>query len=150
MPQENTGTRDRLNQQLPDPLQETVVPGKIEVTMNLQDSVTMDQFTAMLAFIQGALNQFTHLLSSVEIESTPPAAVEVALTVTVLGATQETVAADVLQRIQDALQSANGVQYNVQVAGQPQTVSIASPRPHKVALALHAPIANKEHPDGRG
>lgn len=116
------------------------MPGQITVVMDLNDSVTLDQYLEIKGFIGAALAQFTHLLNDVTLTSIPPTAIEVPLTVTVTGEASETVLQDVLGKVQGALKSTNGVQYSVQVAGEqaanlrrittPVTEHVALTAPH--------------------
>lgn len=115
------------------------MPGQITVVMDLNDSVTLDQFLEIKGFIGAALAQFTHLLRDVVLTSIPPTAIEVPLTVTVTGAPSETVLQDVLSKVQGALINSNGVQYSVSVAGQQQAMLERVTAPVTEHLALTPP-----------
>lgn len=112
------------------------MPGKILIDITLYDAVTLDQFVHMLGFTEAALGQFAHLIETVKITSTPPAAIEVPLTITVIGAAQENVVQDILSKVSAALTNTNGVQYHVQVAGEVVEAPAAVAEPVTRNLAL--------------
>lgn len=115
------------------------MPGQITVVMDLNDSVTLDQYLEIKGFIGAALAQFSHLLSDVTLTSIPPTAIEVPLTVTVSGEPSETVLQDVLGKVQGALKSSNGVHYSVQVAGEQAATLRRVTAPTTEHIALTAP-----------